>query len=107
FTALAYGLYGEKLFGEYDKRFLKQDVQGRIVKGVLNPLNWRALLSSGWGRSELAADLYDEILFGGATFADLDRAFAPAVVVGATDLATGSRVAFIPQNFDVMCADLS
>jgi NTE family protein len=28
FTALAYGLYGDKLFTEYEQRFLKRDVQG-------------------------------------------------------------------------------
>src|SRR6185312_7758030 len=31
FTALAYGLYGEKLFTEYEQAFLKRDVQGEIV----------------------------------------------------------------------------
>ena len=29
FTALAYGLYGDKLFADYEQRFLKRDVQGR------------------------------------------------------------------------------
>ena len=106
FTALAYGLYGEKLFDEYEKRFLKRNVQGALTRRILNPLNWGALLSTGWGRSELAAQLYDEILFNGATFADLERAGGPAIVVGATELSTGSRVVFVPQNFDVMCADL-
>jgi NTE family protein len=61
FTALAYGLHGEKLFDEYEKRFLKRDVQGELLGRTLNPLNWPALLSTGWGRSELAANLYDEI----------------------------------------------
>ncbi|HSD94292.1 MAG TPA: patatin-like phospholipase family protein, partial [Syntrophales bacterium] len=28
FTALAYGLYGDKLFDDYEQRFLKRDVQG-------------------------------------------------------------------------------
>jgi NTE family protein len=65
------------------------------------------LTSKGWGRSELAADLYDELLFHGATFADLEKAGGPTVVVGATDLSTGSRLVFAPQNFDVMCAELS
>jgi len=86
FTALAYGLYGEKLFDEYERRFLKRNVQRELVLRMLNPLNWRALVSSGWGRSEMAANLYDEILFHGATFADLDRAQGPAVAVGATAL---------------------
>lgn len=107
FTALAYGLYGEKLFDDYEQRFLKRDVQGEIVKRTLNPLNWGALWSTGWGRSELAANLYDEVLFNGATYADLERASGPAIVVGATELATGSRVVFVPQNFDVMCAELA
>ncbi len=106
FTALAYGLYGEKLFDDYEQRFLKRDVQGELIKRVANPLNWGALWSKGWGRSELAANLYDEILFHGATYADLERAGGPAIVVGSTDLASGSRVVFVPQNFDVMCADL-
>lgn len=106
FTALAYGLYGEKLFDDFEQRFLKRNVQGDLIKRTLNPVNWGALWSKGWGRSELAANLYDEILFNGATYADLERAGGPAIVVGSTDLASGSRVVFVPQNFDVMCADL-
>jgi NTE family protein len=106
FTALAYGLYGEKLFDDYDTRFLKRDVQGELIARALNPLNWGALSSTGWGQSELAAQLYDEILFHAATFADLDRVAGPAIAVSATELSTGSRVVFLPQNFDVMCADL-
>jgi NTE family protein len=106
FTALAYGLYGEKLFDEYEARFLRRDVQGMLVRRAANPLRWPALASPGWGRSEMAADLYDELLFQGKTFADLDRLEGPAIAVGATELSTGSRVVFIPQNFDVMCADL-
>jgi NTE family protein len=106
FTALAYGLYGEKLFDDYETRFLKRNVQGELTARVLNPLNWGTLSSTGWGRSELAAQLYDEILFHGATFEDLYRADGPMVAVSATELTTGSRIVFIPQNFDVMCADL-
>lgn len=106
FTALAYGLYGDKLFDEYEKRFLKRNVQGEIIGRSLNPLNWGYLSSTGWGRSELAADLYDEILFDGATFADLDRKDGPVIAVSATDLATGSRIMFTHSNFDAMCTDL-
>ena len=106
FTALAYGLYGEKLFDDYEKRFLKRDVQGELIARALNPAYWPSMLSSGRGRSELAADLYDEILFGGATFADLRRAGGPLIVVTATDIASGSRIGFNPINFDVLCADL-
>src|SRR5512134_215371 len=63
FTALAYGLYGEKLFDVYENQFLKRDVQGEIVARAFNPANWGKLGSTAWGRSELAAEFYDEILF--------------------------------------------
>jgi len=107
FTALGYGLYGNRLFGLFESSFLKRDVQGTLVRRMLNPLNWAGLFSSGWGRSELAAQIYDEILFHGATFTDLERTGGPVVAVGATELTSGARVVFLPQNFDVMCADLS
>jgi NTE family protein len=106
FTALAYGLYGEKLFDVYETAFLKRDVQGEIIARVFNPANWGPLGSPGWGRSELAAGLYDEILFKGATYADLDRAGGPTIMVVTTDLTTGSRFAFTQAYFDVICSDL-
>jgi len=106
FTALAYGLYGEKLFDEYEARFLKRDVQGEIVARTLNPANWGRLASPTWGRSELAAQLYDEILFNGATFADLNRGSGPYITAVATDLSTGSRFAFVQAVFDFICSDL-
>jgi NTE family protein len=107
FTALGYGLYGDRLFDLFEKSFLKRDVQGTLMRRILNPLNWPALWSSGWGRSELAAQLYDEILFHDATFADLEHAGGPVIAVGATELTGGARVVFLPQNFDIMCTDLS
>lgn len=106
FTALAYGLYGEKLFDVYEQAFLKRDVQGALIAGALNPFNWAALSSPGWGRSELAANYYDEILFKGATYQDLRRD-GPVILVSATDLADGTRLIFNRENFEVLCADLS
>src|SRR5437899_2142853 len=106
FTALAFGLYGDKLFDSYEASFLKRDVQGALVQRALNPANWPSLGSTGWGRSELAANMYDEILFNGATFKDLKRD-GPRIMVSATDLADGTRLVFNPENFDVLCADLS
>ena len=107
FTALAYGLYGDRLFADYEQRFLKRDVQGEIVARFLNPTYWGALWSTGWGRSELAAQLYDEILFNGATFGDLTRGAGPLILASATDISTGSRFLFTQRVFDVICSDLN
>lgn len=107
FTALAYGLYGDQLFADYEQRFLKRDVQGSIISRAFNPLNWGDLSSTGWGRSELAADLYDEILFNGATFADLDRGKGPLILASATSISNGARLVFDQDIFDAMCSNLS
>jgi NTE family protein len=106
FTALAYGLYGDKLFAEYEQRFLKRDVQGELIARVLSPANWGNLSSTGWDRSEMAAQLYDEILFNGATFANLDRGTGPLILTSATDITTGSRFVFTQRIFDILCSDL-
>jgi len=106
FTALAFGLHGEKLFDIYEASFLKRNVQGELVNRALDPFNWPSLASNGWGRSELAANMYDELLFNGATFKDLKRD-GPRILVSATDLADGTRLIFNPDNFDVLCTDLS
>ena len=107
FTALAYGLYGDKLFADYEQRFLKRDVQGELLARAINPKYWGNLTSTGWGRSELAAQFYDEILFNGATFADLDRNDGPFIMASATDISSGSRVTFNQNLFNVMCTDLN
>ncbi|HQU50290.1 MAG TPA: patatin-like phospholipase family protein [Casimicrobiaceae bacterium] len=106
FTALAYGLHGEKLFDTYVTRFLERDVQADLVARLFNPATWPALTSSGWGRSEMAAELYDELLFERKTYADLAAIPGPMILASATDISTGSRLAFSQSEFDLICSDL-
>ena len=82
-------------------------MQGEIVARTFSPSNWGKLGTTAWGRSELAAELYDEILFDNATFADLDRGRGPLILASATDISTGSRFVFSQRVFDVICSDLN
>jgi len=108
FTALAYALHGDRLFSEYEERFLKRDVQGELLARAMKPANWGRLGSALYGRSELAADYYDEILFGGATYGDLAaRRNAPLALVAGTELSSGARFEFSQDQFDFLCSDLS
>ncbi len=107
FTALAYALYGERLFSEYEQRFLKRDVQGELIQRALNPFNWGKYIGGSAGRSELAAEYYDEILFEGATYADLLARQAPVAIANGTDISTGYRFSFYQNDFDLLCSDLS
>ena len=107
FTALSYALYGDRLFSEYEERFLKRDVEGALTRRVLNPFNWWKFIGGSAGRSELAAEYYDEILFEEATFGDLLDKQAPVALATGTDLSTGSRLAFFQNDFDLLCSDLN
>ena len=80
---------------------------GRTRRPRLNPGYWGKLSSPGWGRSELAAEFYDEILFNGATFGDLDRGDGPFIVASATDISSGGRVPFNQNVWNVFCSDLN
>jgi NTE family protein len=107
FTALSYALYGDRLFAEYEGRFLKRDVQGALTWRTLNPFNWWKFIGGSAGRSELAAEYYDEILFEEATFGDLLNKQGPIAIATGTDLSTGSRLAFLQNDFDLLCSDLN
>jgi NTE family protein len=107
FTALAYALYGDRLFEEYEQRFLKRNVQGDLIGMVLNPSTWPKILGGSFTRSDMAADYYDRILFEGATFGDLRSHGGPFASVAATEVTTGARITFNQNTFDLLCSDLS
>jgi NTE family protein len=105
-TAAAYGLYGEKTFELFEDAFLNRNVQRTLLLRTVNPFRWPKLWSSTYGRSELAADYYDKILFKGATFADLNRAGGPYLVINSTDISTGARFDFTQHTFNLINSDV-
>jgi NTE family protein len=71
FTAAYYALHGDRIFVDFEQRFLRRNIQGRLLRELLRPLRWIRLASTFFDRSELAVQLYDDELFDHATFADL------------------------------------
>ena len=106
-TAAAYGIYGNRVFEVLEPAFLKRNVQRTLIFQTLNPLRWPSLWSSTYGRSELAADFYDQILFRGATFEQLRTNNSPYLVINGTDLTTGTRFDFTQHTFDFIGSDVS
>lgn len=108
FTAAYYGLFGDKIFEDFEQKFLKKNVQGELGKRVLfNPYNWGRLFSAYFDRSDLLAEYYDKYVFEGATFADLMKRKGTMVFINATDMVHGTRLAFTQESFDILCSDLS
>ncbi|MGE5238161.1 MAG: patatin-like phospholipase family protein [Chloroflexota bacterium] len=107
FTAAYYGLFGERIFEDFESRFLRKNVQGALAARIfLNPVNWMRLLSPFFDRSDLAAEYYDEHIFQRGTFGDMVARKGPMVIVNATDMTYGTRVGFTQDMFDPICSDL-
>jgi len=107
FTAAYYGLFGERIFDDYQDVFLKKNVQKVLVNGLLNPINWFRFMNQGFDRTEMAIDYYDRQIFQGRTFGDMAATPGPQIQINATDLSIGQRFAFNPERFKLLCSDLA
>lgn len=107
FTAAYYALHGDAIFRDFERLFLKKDIQAALMRRVSHPQHWWSLLSRRIGRSDVAAEFYDRHLFQGATFADLaSRPHRPDLIINATDMVTGRPFIFTQHFFDLIGSDL-
>lgn len=110
FTAAYYGLFGDRLFADFEEKFLKRNMQHEIASTFFAPTNLFSMSSPYYGRSDVVAEYLDEVLFEGKTFADLEQAVRrekrPFVLINATDMARTSRFEFSQDQFDLLCSDL-
>lgn len=102
FTAAYYGLHGNKIFDDFEDRFLKADIESGLISKLLNPLQW----FSSTGRTKEAVDFYNDTIFNNATFADMEGPGKPKIIINASDLANSGRFSFIQEYFDLLCSDI-
>ena len=108
FTAAYYGLFGDRIFEDFENRFLKKNIQGAVTARVLfNPINWFRLASPYFDRSDLASEYYDEHVFERKTFGDFIKRKGPMVLINAADMSKGTRLTFHQLYFNAICSDLS
>jgi NTE family protein len=106
FPAAYYGLFGDRIFEEFEPRFLRKNIQLALFFRALRPWNLLPLMTPWLSRSDLASRYYHEKVFDGATFADLREAAGPRIFINATDLSSGERFTFNQATFDIICSDL-
>ena len=108
FTAAYYALYGDRIFSDFESRFLKKDIQGELAWRLFWPVNWFRLASPTFDRIDMAAKYYDENIFDYHTFGDLVKnGRRPFIVINATDMSLGARFEFTQDQFDWLYSDLS
>lgn len=106
FTAAYYGLFGDRIFEDYESKFLKRSIQGFLIQKLFHPSYWLRSIFSGFDRTEMAIEYYDDNIFEGKTFNDIALAHRPHIEINATNLGTASRFAFTQLQFDTICSDL-
>jgi len=107
FTAAYYGLFADRIFEDYKEKFLYRDVQSHLTGSLWKPWNWFLYGSAHYGRSEYAANYYDQILFEGKTFGDILDRNGPFIRVNASDISLGAQFTFVQEIFDLLCSDVS
>jgi len=107
FTAGYYGLFGDRIFQDFESKFLKKNIQRSLVlRALLNISNWVRLFSPAFARSDLAAEYYDKHIFEGGTFGDMAVRKSPFIIITAAEMTHGTRVEFTQRAFDLICSDL-
>jgi NTE family protein len=109
FTGAYYALFGDRIFHDFEAKFLRKDWESELKKRVIrSPSNWFRLWSPYFGRSHIMAELLDEAIFEGKTFGDLvSKKARPGLLMHASDMATLSRFEFLQSQFDLICSDLN
>jgi len=102
FTSAYYGLYGDRIFIDFESKFLRRDINSSMIRKLLNPM----LLFSSSARTESAVRYYEDTVFHGSTFADMNRANSPLILINATDLSKGVRFSFVQEYFSLLCSDI-
>lgn len=106
YTAAYYGLFGERIFNDFEADFLKRNVQREMVERLLDPSSLGAIAAAGYNRSDIAADWLNAEIFDGKTFSSMRTPEFPCVIINASDLNTGLTFSFVQQQFDFLCSDL-
>ncbi len=109
FTGAYYSLFGDRIFHDFEYRFLRKDWESELKARILrSPSNWLRLWSPYFGRTHIMSELLDEALYDGKTYGDLlRRNTRPGLLIHASDMATLSRFEFGQTQFDMICSDLS
>ncbi len=107
FTSAYYGVFRDGIFDSFETDFLRAGMQQALVDELLNPIYWVKSATSGFNRTEMAIDHYDQHIFRGATFSDIEENGPPFIEINATDLTTGMRFTFNQERFDLICSSLS
>jgi NTE family protein len=105
--AASYALRGRQIFLDFKEEFLNRNVTWGLIGRGFNPINWFRLASIYFSRTDLEAEYFDDLLFHGASYKDLDPLKGPDLIIQATDIVDGYYFSFSRMQFGIICSNLS
>jgi NTE family protein len=108
FTSAYYGLFRDEIFRDFRDRFLVKNVQGALAGNLLWP-SYAIRVFNPWidfSRIDMAAEVYDKMLFGGRTFKDFPQDRGPFIILNSTNMGMESHFEFTQEQFDLLGSDL-
>ena len=106
YTAGYFGLHGERIFDDFEERFLYRNHHNQLKAKLLSPFHWLSLAQEEVSRTNLAIDYFDDLLFEGKTFRDLRSNSGPFILINSSELATQKQLSFEQRQFDFICVDV-
>jgi len=102
-----YAAFGDEVFSRFGPDFLLADFQTGLIRDALSPSTLYRMTSPWYGRGNAFEQRLDGV-FRGMTFGEMQaRRPRPKLLVTATDLTTGAPFEFTPEQFALICSDLS
>ncbi|MEQ9815145.1 MAG: patatin-like phospholipase family protein [Azospirillaceae bacterium] len=105
--AIVWAAFGREALFALPETVFARDTDADLLLASFTPFHGAPHLPGLAGTGEAVVALWEEWLFAGLTFADLDRTGAPLVALVASDFARGDVFTFTQSHFDLICSDLA
>ncbi len=105
FTAAYYGLFGDAIFDDFEKVFLRKDIEHGLTSWLVSVDMVKRLLSPLYGRSDGVADYYHRFVFRKKHLDELIDKNGPYVEINAADFGRGTRFGFSAARLNLICTD--
>ena len=105
FTAAYYGLFGDRVFRDFESGFLYKDIEHDLASWLISADMLKRLLSPNYGRSDGVAEYYNRFLFENRHIDELIDKKGPYVEINAADFGRAARFGFSAARLKLICTD--